>query len=169
MGGPEKVINMMKRAVGSREITQVDSSDDNLVIVDEDEEEAYEKITEEFGIMPVKILIVSENMKFVNMKLDEVMQMAELCYEYDDRKLIYFISASYKNEAFGYGVADKVIDKYLMEVQGVEIEIKKYQVAGKNEVRFSADFKNMGLKYLLTGIMEQSEFELIVNNLHFLW
>ncbi|MEY8483842.1 hypothetical protein AALD74_18625 [Lachnospiraceae bacterium 48-21] len=168
MGGPEKVINMMKRAVGSREITQVDSSDDNLVIVDEDEEEAYEKISEEFGVVPVKVMLVSENMKFVNMKLDEIMQIAELYYEYDGRKLIFFISASYKSEAFGYGVADEVIDKYFMEVQGREIEIKKYQVAGKDEVRLSADFKEMGLKYLLTGIVEQSEFELIVNRLHFL-
>ena len=55
-----------------------------------------------------------------------------------------------------------------MEVQGIEIEIKTYQVAGKEEVRLSADFKEMGLKYLLTGIVEQSEFELIVNRLHFL-
>lgn len=168
MGGPEKIIKMVTQMVGDREVEKVNSSNDNLILVSEDEEEAYQRITEEFGVVPVKVVLVSEDMKFINMELDEVMQTAELYYEYDGRKLVFFINASYKRESFGYGVADEVIDEYFMEVQGREIEIKKYQVAGKDEVRLSADFKEMGLKYLLTGIVEQSEFELIVNRLHFL-
>ncbi len=168
MGGPEKIIKMVTQMVGDREVEKVNSSNDNLILVSEDEEEAYQRITEEFGVVPVKVVLVSEDMKFINMELDEVMQTAELYYEYDGRKLVFFINASYKRESFGYGVADEVIDEYFMEVQGREIEIKKYQVAGKEEVRLSADFKEMGLKYLLTGIVEQSEFELIVNRLHFL-
>lgn len=168
MGGPEKIIKMVTQMVGDREVEKVNSSNDNLILVSEDEEEAYQRITEEFGVVPVKVVLVSEDMKFINMELDEVMQTAELYYEYDGRKLVFFINASYKRESFGYGAADEVIDEYFMEVQGREIEIKKYQVAGKEEVRLSADFKEMGLKYLLTGIVEQSEFELIVNRLHFL-
>lgn len=168
MGGPEKIIKMVTQMVGDREVEKVNSSNDNLILVSEDEEEPYQRITEEFGVVPVKVVLVSEDMKFINMELDEVMQTAELYYEYDGRKLVFFINASYKRESFGYGVADEVIDEYFMEVQGREIEIKKYQVAGKEEVRLSADFKEMGLKYLLTGIVEQSEFELIVNRLHFL-
>lgn len=168
MGGPEKIIKMVTQMVGDREVEKVNSSNDNLILVSEDEEDTYQRITEEFGVVPVKVVLVSEDMKFINMELDEVMQTAELYYEYDGRKLVFFINASYKRESFGYGVADEVIDEYFMEVQGREIEIKKYQVAGKEEVRLSADFKEMGLKYLLTGIVEQSEFELIVNRLHFL-
>ena len=167
MGGPEKIISMMQRMVGGREIEQVDSGEDNLILVNEDEEEAYQKINDEFGIMPTKVVIVSDKMKFVNMTLDEVSQTAELYYDYNGKQLIYFISASYRKDSFGYEVADEVIDQYFMEVKGRQIELTKYQVSGEEAVRFSADFEDTKLKYFLTGIIEQSEFELIIKNLHF--
>ncbi len=167
MGGPEKVIQMMTKMVGGREVEKVNSSEENLILVNEDEEEAYQRISEEFGIEPVSVMPVSESMKFVNMKLDEILQTAELYYEYNGKKLMYFISASYRKDSFAYEMADEVIDKYSMEVEGKEIEITKYQVTGEKTMRFSADFEELGLKYFLAGTMEQSEFELIVENLHF--
>lgn len=169
MGGPEKIMRMVTQMVGEREVEKINSSEDNKIIFEENEGEAYRKIEEEFGIEPVRLVIISENMRFINMELDEVMQTAELYYEYNDRKLIYFVSASYKKDSFGYEIADKVIDKYDMEVYGKKIKIKEYKVAGEDAIRFSANFKDTGLKYFLTGIMEQSEFELIVENLHFIW
>ena len=45
MGGPERIIQMMKRAVGDREFTHVDSNEDNLLIV-ENEQSAYQKVSE---------------------------------------------------------------------------------------------------------------------------
>ena len=101
------------------------------------------------------------------MKLDEVLQTAELYYDYNGKQLIYFIGASYRKDSFAYEIADEVIDQYFMEVGGKQIEITKYQVTGEKSLRFSADFEETDLKYFLTGIMEQAEFELIVENLHF--
>ena len=169
MGGPEKVISMMMRVVGEREIVQIDSSEDNLVIVEENEEEAYQKVSEEFGIEPVRIVAVSENMKFVNMKFNELMKAAELCYEFDGEKFIYLINSSYLKESFGFDIEDKVIDKYPMEVLDRKIEIKQYQVKNREKSRFSASFEEMNLKYFLTGTMDKEDFELIVKNLHFFW
>lgn len=169
MGGPEKIIKMMTQMVGDRDVEQVDSSEDNLVIVDGDEREAYQKIGEAFGVEPVRLMTVLENMKFLNMKLDEVMQTVELHYEYSGETVVYLISASHKESSLGYEIADKVVDKYHIKVNGKEIQIKKYQVDGENIERFSASFKEMELKYFLFGTMKQSEFELLVENLHFLW
>lgn len=169
MGGPERIIKMVTRMVGDREVEKVNSSEDNLIVVDADEEEAYRKIGEEFGIEPVRLVIVSDKMKFESMKYDELMKAAEICYDYNGEKLIYLINSSYTKESFGFEIEDKVIDKYLMEVYGKEVVIKQYQVDGGEKERFSASFKETGLKYFLTGTMAKSEFELIVNNLHFIW
>ena len=38
---------------------KVNSSDKNKIIEEEDEEKAYEKIAEEFGIEPVRIIVAS--------------------------------------------------------------------------------------------------------------
>lgn len=169
MGGPEKLMKMVTQMVGEREVEKVNSSEDNLISVDENEEEAYQKISEEFGIEPVRIVAVSENMKFVNMKFNELMKAAELCYEYDGEKLIYLINLSYIKESFGFDIEDKVIDKYLLEVLDRKIEIKQYQVKNWEKSRFSASFEEMNLKYYLAGTMDKEDFELIVKNLNFFW
>ncbi len=169
MGGPEKIMEMVTRMVGDMEVEQVDSSEDNLIIVDGNEEEAYQIIKEEFGVEPTRVVIMLKNMKFVSMSLDEVMQTAELYYEYNDEAVVYLISASHKKSSFGYEIADEVIDKYPVNVHGREIVIKQYNVVNEEIERFSASFNEMGLKYFLTGTMEKSDFEIIVNNLHFLW
>lgn len=169
MGGPEKLMKMVTQMVGEREVEKVNSSEDNLISVDENEEEAYQKISEEFGIEPVRIVAVSENMKFVNMKFNELMKAAELCYEYDGEKLIYLINLSYIKESFDFDIEDKVIDKYLLEVLDRKIEIKQYQVKNWEKSRFSASFEEMNLKYYLAGTMDKEDFELIVKNLNFFW
>ena len=135
MGGPEKVIRLMTQMVGDRELERVDSGEDNLSIVNEDEDEAYRKIEEEFGIVPVKVMLVSEDMKFINMKLDEFLQTAELYYDYKGKKLSYLISASHTKGALGFEVADEVMDEYIMDVHGKKVKIKKYQVEGEALIR----------------------------------
>ena len=62
IGGPERMLQFMKSSVGGRKVSQVDSSDKNKVIEEEDEELAYEDAEKEFGIGVVK--------KFLG-KLDE--------------------------------------------------------------------------------------------------
>ena len=43
-GGAERIVAFVKSVVGEREVVKVNSSEDNLVIVNEDEEKAYEAI-----------------------------------------------------------------------------------------------------------------------------
>ena len=107
-------------------------------------------------------------MLFRSMKFDKLIKTAELNYDYNGEKMHYLINASYAEESLGVDIEDKIIDKYSMDVEGRTIQIKQYQVAGKKESRFSASFEEMGLEYFLTGTMEKSEFELIINNLYFL-
>ena len=62
IGGPERIVRMLKQAVGDREVEQVDSSDENLTFVEENEEEAYQIIWEKFGVEPVRITRREENL-----------------------------------------------------------------------------------------------------------
>lgn len=51
------MLQFMKSSVGGRKVSQVDSSDKNKIIEEEDEEKAYEKIAEEFGIEPSSVCL----------------------------------------------------------------------------------------------------------------
>ena len=74
MGGPERVVRMVRQAVGDRDVEQVDSNKtdkQNKIIEGEAEEEAYQKIRDTFDTDVVKVFVCLPDMKFDTMNLDE--------------------------------------------------------------------------------------------------
>ena len=167
IGGPERIVRMLQQAVGDREVEQVDSSDENLTFIEENEEEAYQIIGEKFGVEPVKITQREENLHFKRMNFDEALQTAEMLYDYKDEYIVYFIIASYTDTSWGVDVEDEVVDIQEREVKGCSVEIKEYRTPETNKERFSARFKYKGLEYFLIGTMQKSEFNIIMNGLTF--
>ena len=58
-GGPERMLQFVKSSVGGRQVSKVNSSDKNKIIEEEDEELAYEKIAEEFGIRNCSVYLAT--------------------------------------------------------------------------------------------------------------
>ena len=168
IGGPKRIVSMMKSVIGDREVEQADSSDSNLTVVKESEEQAYQKISDEFGTEPVKIINTPESMKFDRMEFDNVLQTAELFYDFKGEKVVYLINASYSNASWGIDVEDTITDKYYIERDRCNIEIKEYETPKSSIKRYSAGFEYRGLEYFLVGTMNKQEFEIIVNNLFFI-
>lgn len=168
LGGAERVVRFLRAKVGDREVTKINSSEDNLVIVEENEEEAYHVIKEEFGVEPVRITRGPEVMWFDFMELDKNMQFAELSYTYKSEKIVYYISASYRISSMGLDVEDEVINEYQLEKKGCQLDIKEYETPDTKMHRFSVGFEYMGVEYFLNGTMEKEEFDLIIENMHFI-
>ena len=166
MGGPERIIQMMKRAVGDREITQIDSDENKRGL--EDEERAYQEIKEVFGVDPVKVMTYSKNIQFESMEIDEEFKIAELFYICGEERFIYLINASYERGALGIDMEEQIVDKYSKEIQGREIEITEYEVSGDSNHRFLAHYEDRGLEYFLIGTIEKESFEKIVDDLYFM-
>lgn len=167
-GGAERIVLFLKSKVGDREVTKVNSSEDNLVIVEENEEEAYQTIKDEFGVEPVRIVGGPEIMWFDSMEIDKTLQFADLSYRYNGEKIVYFISASYKISSMGIDVEDKIIGEFQVEKKGCQLNIKEYVTADKQLHKYSASFKYMGMEYFLLGTMEKEDFYLIIENLYFI-
>ena len=167
IGGPKRIVSMMKSVIGDREVEQADSSDSNLTVVKESEEQAYQKISDEFGTEPVKIINTPESMKFDRMEFDNVLQTAELFYDYEEESMIYLINASYANASWGVDVEDEIVNIEERILNGCRIEIKEYKTPKTNTKRYSARFKYNGLEYFLIGTMPGDDFNNIVNNLFF--
>lgn len=167
-GGPERMLQFMKSSVCGRKVSQVDSSDKNKVIEEEDEEKTYEKIEKEFGIAPVRLWWYPENMEFENMILDTDIQVAEVDYLYKDKKIEYFVSASYGEVSWGYDNEDKKIDYYCEQVKGTDIEVTEYETPETERNRYVAEFEYKKLHYCLSGELTKEEIENILKNLYFL-
>ena len=138
-----------------------------MVIENEDEEQAYEEIKNVFGIDPVKFTKEPKEMKYIQMELDENLQVAEILYSFDDKNMLYIISADYKNSSMGIDVEDRIIEKEKIQVNGNMIELTEYAVESSGEIKCSAKYDYKGLEYFLIGTVEKDDFELILGNLFF--
>lgn len=166
MGGPEKVIQMMTKMVGDREVVQVDSSEDNLS-TEEKEEAAYEELHDYFGVDPVRISKRPENMYFLKIELDEENHVAAVEYEYNGQILFFLINSSYSDSSWGVDVEDKTIKKYEKEINNCVFEIREYEIEEMNVKKYSASFQYNKLAYFFVGEMEKEELEEILNFLFF--
>ncbi len=166
VGGPERIVTFLKGMVGDREVVQVDSGEDNLVIVEENEEEAYELIEEELGVKPVRIM-ADGALWFESMELDKAFQLAELSYSYSNEKVVYYISMLFNGSSWGVDVEDEIIDQYQIDKKDCVIDVRIYETRESETRRCSASFQYKGMEYFLIGTMEPEEFQRILDNLYF--
>lgn len=168
IGGAERVASVMELIIGDRKTVRVDSDKGNKILEDDEEQEAYQKIKDTFEIEPVKLIRLEKGMKFLQMDLDENLQVAEMLYQYNEKNFLYVVSAGYYNSSFGFDTDDKIIHKDIVEVDGNDIELIEYQVKQTGTIKCSAHFTYQKLEYFLTGKLEIEEFKKILKNLYFL-
>lgn len=170
MGGPERVVRMVRQAVGDRDVEQVDSNKtdkQNKIIEGEAEEEAYQKIRDTFDTDVVKVFVCLPDMKFDTMNLDESKQVAEMYYSYDGETIEYIINMPYRDSSWGVDFEDSVEKKYSKEIHKCKINITLYEIEDSNVPKCVAKFKYGNIEYMLMGTMSEQNFEKILKNLFF--
>lgn len=167
-GGAERVLKIIKRAVGGREVVQVDTDEDNLIINTENEKEAYQKIKDELGTEPVRIIDRMGDFQFVSAEINPEAQMAELLYKYKNENVIYCMDAAHGDGSWGIDVEDEVTERYTENVKGISVEVKEYETPEKGTKRYSANFNHQNVDYFMMATMEREDFEKIIENLYIL-
>lgn len=166
-GGAGKIIRLFEIMIGERAVMQVDSGENNKIINQENEEEAYQRIEDEFGTEPVRIITKPEGMEFQRMEYEKEMQVAELYYTYNGESVMYMMSTANRDASWGVDVEDKLAGEYEKVKKDCTIHVKEYNIAESDEHRYSAKFKHKGIEYFMVGTMKQAEFDIILENLHF--
>lgn len=167
MGGPERVVRMMTQTVGDRDVEKSSVSQKLKTIDNEDEENAYQKISDTFDTDVVKLSLNLKGMKYSTVDLDEENQVAGLYYTYNGKTIVYFINVSYRESSWGTDIEDTIENEYSEEIKNCKIDITKYKVAKSSLPKWSAKFKYNSIEYLLTGTMSQADFEKILKSLVF--
>lgn len=167
MGGPERIVSVVKQAIGGREVTQVDSGESNMILENEDEEKAYQEIENIFGVEVTRFNNSIEGISFIQMDLDETLQVAKLLYRYDEENILYLITANFSNASFGIDVEDKIIEQEIVYKSGNKIELTVYEIEKNKGEKCAAKFKYRDLEYYLVGTIEKEKFKKILENLYF--
>ena len=148
MGGPERVVRMVRQAVGDRDVEYTVKGKKVKTIENEDEEKAYQEIRDTFDT-------------------DESKQVAEMYYSYDGETIGYIINMPYRDSSLGIDFEDSIEKEYSKVVNDCEIKITIYKLEDNKKSGCVARFKHGSIEYLLTGTMKQQDFEKILKNLVF--
>lgn len=168
VGGPDRVMEVLQQLVGSREMTKVNSDEEDILDSGESEEEkAYQEIKDKLGIDPVRIVTQSSNMKFKDIEVDEYLKTANIFYEYNTQIISYVINCSQSDGIWGFDIEDTLIDKHIYTLDKTEVTVEEYCVEGTDKKKYSARFDYKDVHYQLTGNMTKEEMEEILNNLYF--
>lgn len=167
MGGPERIVRMVRQNVGDREVEYTVKGEKVKTIENEDEEKAYQEIRDVFDTDIVKLSASLKGMKFDSMNLDENNQVAENYYTYNGKTIAYIISAPYRENSWGVDFEDPIEKKYTEKLHNCKVDITVYKIDKNEGFGYAAEFKYNSIDYLLTGTMKQQEFEKILNNLFF--
>ena len=167
IGGPERVVRMVRQAVGDREVEKSSVAKSIKTVENEDEEEAYEKINSMYNTEVVQVSLCLKGMDFDTLKIDEQNQVAEMYYKYKNEKVAYFINLPYSDSSWGIDTEDIIEEKYEKCVKDCNVEIITYKIKSNNNTRCVAKFNYNQKEYFLTGTMERKDFEKILENLFF--
>lgn len=166
-GGPERVMEIVKSKVGTREVEKINSNEENLVIKEENEEQAYQKIKDELGIEPVRLAIRPKGVKFVSAEIEKRAQIAELSYQYKNENINYVISTPQSDNSLAIDVEDNEVKHYKKKIKSVVLNVKEYETEQSKERRYAITFNYHGGEYYLIGVIPRMVFDDILNNLHF--
>ena len=162
------VVETVKQLLGNRQLTNIDTDHAGKEkAIDTEEESVYQKIKDEFGFDPVRLVYKPINMEVVDYILEPEFMAAIIYYQYDENILSYTIAPVYQNFSLGYDIEDTIVDEYKKTVGDTEIQVTEYLIEDSKQQEFSAEFQYKDISYILTGIIEKDEFEKILENLHF--
>lgn len=170
MGGPERVVEVVREKILDNERTYVDSQNDRVEETEvASEEEAYAKIEEEFGFVPVKMHYVTNGMKFQKLLMDSDTQYINMLYkDKREKAIIYIILPNYKIGSLGSDIEDVLLEEYVKECEGQNVSIRHYEIQDSDEKRWVIEFKDDGIYYFIQMFdLEKEEVEKIIDNLYF--
>ena len=135
---------------------------------DWNEIQIFNEIRKEIGISPVRFGYMPKKMGFIEYELDAKQNRAVLLYKYDDQIIQYSMYMNDSDSSYGRTELDKLIDEYQIRINDeIDIGVKEYSVIDRENNRYVAEFEYMDAQYQLTGIMEKTEFDKIIENLIF--
>lgn len=169
-GEPERIFEKFNHMMAGRDQIVLNSDDENVTEAKTStEEEAYQKIKDEFGFEPVRMYYLPEGMKFQEGTIFEEMQNVQIVYGGNVNEILrYQIVIDYRNSSIGLDIEDELVEREELKVEKVPIEIKYYKVKNSNETHIKAMFEYKDIRYFVSGNnLKEEEFKKILKNLKF--
>ena len=148
---------------GSYDIT---TDEDENFYVELTEEEAYERIEEEIGILALRLGSKPNGMELMDVFIDAEMGEALMEFQYDDYILTIYENKQIKDASFNAQLDGKLIET--IDTFYLEKSIEIIEVDNNDGVIFyRTQIEYMNAYYLLSSDMKLEQFESVLNGIIF--
>lgn len=156
--------SIREQIYGEKALTKMNAErEDEEKVVSSGEAEdgaVYREIKKAFDIKVVKPLYLPDETEMITYRIDEALDEAYILYQGSDLIMDYQMKFHYQNQVFGYMTEGELIEETTMIVDGIQVQVQKYQVSDNNEVSYKAQFEYQGTEYVLR-MTTKSEEEVI--------
>ena len=168
VGSKSYMKELIEKFTGKSQVDVTNVKDmDSKDVEDAAEKDAYRKVDDMIKRKCVRIRNMPKGMKFVNYSINEVIQQADLFYEYKGETIRYEIYLNQTDSSRGVTKEDAEITMYELNVQNNKIKISERKTEEAEAIVMTAEFEYKGVFYQLRGKMEKNEFNKILKNLKF--
>lgn len=165
-GEKENVLSFFERVFsGGEEVVTDSGSIEPVKYIDE--EEVLRKIEDTYDIDPIELEYLPQKTTFQEADFYEDMQEVYLYYGVgDEASIIYTIKPNFRESSYSTVVEDQKKQEYTLCVEDTDVLVKEYAITDSSMNRWCASWVFQDVQYVLNITdMEQSDVELIINNL----
>lgn len=156
------VPEILNRESGTKEAMKINT--DEMVASEYDEEEVCQEIEEKLGVIPVRFGYRPKDMALFKYEIEEDTSEVLMSYRYDGEHFMIYISKDVSESTISNQVDGEKTDTVLIASCGMEIPVYEY-VDPYGYSYFEASFEYLNTYYSIKGMMEQEEFQKIVENI----
>lgn len=157
-GGVDRMFHKISSVICGRSRETVDT--EGVKTLTEKEEETFAEIEEHLGVQLVKIGYKPIGSAFIEAKCLNDVPKINVIYGIGDKvKIIYDAIPNYRSSSNSKDIEDKFVQEMDVEYNGFQIEIKEYQVEGK-ETRWLLQFEHEDMCYFIY-IMDSEKSEVL--------
>ena len=147
---------------GDESTTIVDNNEENIY-VGYDEEEVCQEIEDQLGVLPVRFGYRPKEMILQEYWIKDD-QDAILRYAYGAKRLHVYISKDYDESSINFKVDGALKDMVQAEAMSIEVPVYEYEDSQGN-LYMQSSFEYLNTYYSISGMLEQDEFEKILENI----
>lgn len=151
-----------QREDGDESTTVVDNNEGN-VDSGYDEEEVCQEIEDKLGVLPIRFGYQPQGMMIQEYWIKDD-QDAILKYAYGTKRLHVYISKDYDESSINLEMDGVLKDTVQAEAMFIEVPVYEYEDS-KGNVYMQSSFEYLNTYYSISGMLEQDEFEKILENI----
>ena len=151
-----------QREDGDESTTKVNNSEEGIAR-SYSEEEVCQKIEDQLGVLPVRFGYRPKGMILQKYCIQDNQDII-LRYVCENKKIYIYISKDYDESSINFKMDGEPKDVIRVEALSMEIPVYEYKDSNEN-VYMQSSFEYLNTYYSISGMIEQDEFEKILENI----